>query len=466
MAVKSKILVVDDSRHVRDFFADAVLRPAGYQVLLAEDGLSGLRLVQEQRPDLIIADLQMPGMNGLDLKRALVANGNNTPLILVTAEGSESIASQATLAGVVGYLPKPVDVDVMLAAIDQALTVERLRRERAEALHALEKRVHQLETLQSMGRMLTAKLDLGQVLGSVVDSAVRLTGADSGRLVLLEERGAQLTIRAVRTPEDEMARAVREDCRDTLAIQVMSTNQALRWPLSADDTMRPGAPKVPVLYVPLRLRDKPLGVLSVESQQRRQRSFSEADVGPLLALADYAAIAIANARLFSEIQLQSYTDGLTGLHNRKHFFMLAEREYQRALRFKRTLSVVMVDIDHFKQVNDRYGHATGDQVIAEVAQRCRTGIRTIDLLGRYGGEEFVLCLPETDAAGAAHLAERLRQRIGCAPVFTLGGPLPITVSLGVASMGPNTLDATALIQAADAALLAAKQAGRNRVQVA
>src|SRR5713226_6452445 len=110
---------------MRSFFADTVLRPAGFDVITANDGRAGFRLAQQQHPNLIVADLQMPGLNGLELKQALVAAGNTTPLILVTAEGSENIASQATLAGVAYYLPKPVDIDVMLAAIEQSLTVER-----------------------------------------------------------------------------------------------------------------------------------------------------------------------------------------------------------------------------------------------------------------------------------------------------------------------------------------------------
>ena len=171
----AKILVVDDSREMRSFFADTVLRPSGFDVITANDGRAGFRVAQEQHPHLIIADLQMPGLNGLELKKALVTAGNNCPLILVTAEGSENIASQATLAGVACYLPKPVDVEVMLSAIAQALTVEALRRERTEALSALGKRVKQLEILETIGRTLTSSLEMNQVLNKVLGAALGLT---------------------------------------------------------------------------------------------------------------------------------------------------------------------------------------------------------------------------------------------------------------------------------------------------
>ncbi len=464
MANRSKILVVDDSRHMRDFFVDTVLRPAGYTVFQASDGNAGLRAVLDNQPDLIIADLQMPGLTGLELKRALSAQGNTTPLILVTAEGSESIASEATLAGVVGYLPKPVDVEVMLNAIEQALTVEHLKRDRDAALQALEKRVGQLETLQDLSRVLTSSLDLNQVLSSVVEAAVRLTASGGGQLFLLDERTSQLQLRAARGPADARTQPLRQPSTDRLAAHVFHTGQPLIYPPAPPGITQTGALNVPALYVPLRSREKTLGVLTVDNRVSR-RVFTTADMGPLSILADSAAIAITNGRLYAEVQLQSMTDSLTGIFNRRHFFALAERDFQRASRFSRPLSAIMLDIDHFKAVNDTHGHAVGDQVILAVAKLCRTSIRAIDILGRYGGEEFVFILPETDANGARQLAERLRQGLATVPITTQAGPLEITASLGVASNLVKVEDVTTLVANADAALYAAKEGGRNRVVV-
>lgn len=464
MAERSKILVVDDSRHMREFFADTVLKPAGYTVLQAPDGRAGLRAALEYKPDLIIADLQMPGLTGIELKKELTAAGNDTPLILVTAEGSEHIASEASLAGVAGYLPKPVDVDVMLRAIEQTLTVERLRRDRDAALTALEKRVHQLETLQGMGRALAATLELAQILTYVVEAAVRLTGASGGQLFLIDERTSQLQLRAGRGPADASTQPLRQPSHDRLADHVMQTNQPWLFPPAPPGMSRTGALSAPAVYVPLRSRERLLGVLRVDNRATH-KPFSETDVGPLAALADYAAVAITNGKLYAEVQVQSMTDSLTGIFNRRHFFALAEREYHRAARFDRALSAVMLDIDHFKQVNDTYGHAVGDQVIVAVAKLCRSSIRSVDILGRYGGEEFVFVLPETDAGGARQLAERLRQRVAAMTVSSTAGPVTCTASLGVASTAVKVADVTALVANADAALYAAKQGGRDRVVV-
>jgi len=459
---KAKILVVDDSRQMRDFFADTVLRPAGFEVITANDGRAGFRLAQEQRPHLIIADLQMPGLNGLELKKALATAGNNCPLILVTAEGSENIASQATLAGVAYYLPKPVDVEVMLSAIDQALTVERLRRERAEALAALEKRVKQLEILETIGRTLTSSLEMNQVLNRVLAAALGLTGADGGRLFLFDERSAQLKLRNARGPAGTATLISTDLADDPLAAQVVRTNQAFVFRPAANGTNPPGVPAYPALYVPVHLRENVLGALSVDTRQS-QKPFTQADIGPLSTLADYAAIAIYNARLFAEVQVAAITDEMTNLFNRRHVMALAEQEYQRARRFGRPLSALMIDIDLFKLVNDTYGHATGDQVISEVARRLKTGVRTIDLPGRYGGEEFVLFLPETALPGAGLLGNRLRQGMANTPIPTVGGALSITISIGVATTSPDLPDVASLVANADSALYAAKQAGRNRV---
>ncbi len=458
----AKILVVDDSRQMRDFFADTVLRPAGFEVITANDGRAGFRLAQDQRPHLIIADLQMPGLNGLELKQALVTAGNNCPLILVTAEGSENIASQATLAGVAYYLPKPVDVAVMLSAIEQALTVERLRRERTEALAALEDRVKQLRIFETVGQTLTSSLEMSQVLNKVLALALGLTGANGARLFLLDERGAQLRLRHARGPAGTATLMPTDTADDPLAAHVVRTNQPFVHRPAANGANAPGVPTYPALYVPLHLRDTPLGALSVDNRQS-QTPFTQTDIGPLATLANYAAIAIYNARLFAEVQVAAITDGLTGLFNRRHILALAEQEYQRARRFDRPLSVIMIDIDHFKGVNDTYGHATGDQVIAEVARRLKTGVRTIDLPGRYGGEEFVLVLPETALPGAGLLSERLRRAVAAAPIATVSGSLSITISAGVATAQPNLPDVATLIANADSALYAAKQAGRNRV---
>ncbi len=161
------------------------------------------------------------------------------------------------------------------------------------------------------------------------------------------------------------------------------------------------------------------------------------------------------------------TDSLTGLYNRRQFFRLGEDELERARRYRHPICVLMVDIDHFKDINDTRGHAVGDQVLCTIAKRMLAGLRRSDIAGRYGGEEFAMVLPETDAAAAAAVVgERLRASVAGSPVDTSAGPLRVSVSIGVAAVriGQETLlDA---LSRADTALYAAKHAGRNLVMSA
>jgi diguanylate cyclase (GGDEF)-like protein len=163
------------------------------------------------------------------------------------------------------------------------------------------------------------------------------------------------------------------------------------------------------------------------------------------------------------------TDPLTGLFNRRHFFYLAEREMARAIRNKRPISVIMLDLDHFKRVNDTYGHAMGDRVLSEAAIMIRDNLRAIDIIGRYGGEEFVILLPETDIFQAEQIAERIRNSTTQRPFGTSEQPVFVSISLGVASLYQNedmehpTIDM--LLNCADKALYVAKQNGRDQTAV-
>ncbi len=171
-------------------------------------------------------------------------------------------------------------------------------------------------------------------------------------------------------------------------------------------------------------------------------------------------------RLEEELRRLATQDPLTGLLNRRHFFILAEQEYERFLRYQRPLALFMVDIDHFKAVNDRYGHLVGDEVLRAVASRIRNGLRQVDILARYGGEEFVLLLPETDLETARALAERLRISVAELQIDTKEGTVSVTLSLGVAAISNGiSIPFEQLLDVADRLLYQAKQAGRNRVEV-
>lgn len=214
------------------------------------------------------------------------------------------------------------------------------------------------------------------------------------------------------------------------------------------------------LGVPLIFQERVIGLLTIDSATPNQ--FTQENISLAAAFADQVSVALENSRIYEKAQSQAITDSLTSVYNRRGLFQIGEFELSRARRIGRPFCALMFDIDHFKRVNDHYGHATGDQTLRGLAERCRIISRTVDIIGRYGGEEFVILLPETRPESARLVAERLRQSITTEPFTTDAGPLRITVSIGVAEAADlDTLGA--LIERADAALYAAKEAGRNCV---
>ena len=214
-------------------------------------------------------------------------------------------------------------------------------------------------------------------------------------------------------------------------------------------------------YLPLIVNDQVSGILFIWGE-----NLQESDLPTTSIFASQVAITLENARLYAEVQQLAVTDVLLEIYNRRGLFTLGAREVERAQRAQRPLSALILDLDFFKKINDTYGHAVGDEVLREVAQRCRINIRGIDLIGRYGGEEFVVLLPETDLPAARIIAERLRTAVANTPIATQrSGSVTLTISLGVAALTASTPDLATLLHHADEALYVAKRRGRNRVEV-
>lgn len=199
---------------------------------------------------------------------------------------------------------------------------------------------------------------------------------------------------------------------------------------------------------------------------RQDAPFEQVEVELADILGRQVSVVLDNAELIQELARLAHTDSLTGIDNRHWFMHQASSEFQRCRRYGRPLSLLLLDVDHFKQVNDTHGHAAGDAVLATLAARCRAQLRDSDILARYGGEEFLICLPETELDKASMIAERLRDTIGASPMTTPAGPVTVTVSVGLASMTPGPGDRLdALIATADASMYAAKRDGRDCVRV-
>ncbi|MBM2842403.1 MAG: putative two-component sensor histidine kinase [Anaerolineales bacterium] len=298
------ILIADDNRDIREFLEQAVLTPAGYRVRSVGDGLSALTLARELLPDLVITDLQMPGLQGLDLVRRLRLDRPTLPVILMTSEGSEQVAIETLRAGAADYLAKPFEAEQLLAAVGRALAEGRrwrtLEEEQADARHSaatLERRLQEFEALSLIGRTVTAVLDLDTVLTTVVEAAVRLTGAEEGSLLLLDAKSGELYMRASKNFDEEFARTFRLHVQDSLAGQVIATGQPVVLDEQSPQKIKTSYLVHSLLYVPLRVRGKTIGVLGVDNR-KAGRTLTTEDLAVMLAMADYAAIAIDNAQLY------------------------------------------------------------------------------------------------------------------------------------------------------------------------
>lgn len=214
------------------------------------------------------------------------------------------------------------------------------------------------------------------------------------------------------------------------------------------------------MRLPLVFEENLLGILWVWG-----KDISRSDLPILSIFAKQISNALERARLFEEVQSLALTDPLTGLQNRRSVFELGRIEFSRARRLNRPFSCMMLDLDHFKKINDRFGHQAGDQILQNFATRCLASVRDGDLVGRYGGEEILILLPETDREMAMRVAERLGNAIAEKPFKIEDDAIPITVSIGVAAQDENTPHLEALIARADQALYIAKHKGRNRVAV-
>jgi two-component system NtrC family sensor kinase len=299
-----KILIIDDRRENLLFLANSVLRPEGYEVITAVDGKQGFDKAVAEKPDLIITDLKMPRMSGLELIAALRKEGHFIPVILTTFYGSEQAAMQAFRLGAKDYIIKPYEVKEMLDSVERALIEQRLRRESmdlkegVEVSQHLEERVRQLHSLCGIGKAVTALHDPNEMMRVVVEAAIYLTQADSGQLFLVNPEDEQLELRAVRGPSDSRARCVRQPGADQTATQVAQTGK----PLAADRSTG-GRDKVPRLAVPLRANDKVIGVLGVDAKPNQ--SFNDNDRYLMSLLADFAAIGVVNTRLIEHLKGQA-----------------------------------------------------------------------------------------------------------------------------------------------------------------
>ncbi|HEY6538272.1 MAG TPA: sensor domain-containing diguanylate cyclase [Candidatus Dormibacteraeota bacterium] len=349
---------------------------------------------------------------------------------------------------------------------------------------AMERQLRLLRGLLEASASMHDALGLDEVLGRIAQILAAAGGFSGVAVYILDRTTGELQVRATVGVSDQDVARMRshpltlEGMAPLMQPQMLLSRSYLfdhRRDQMPEDTILDNALSIPELApdwrpgmwhpldsltIPLDDGQTRLGLLSLDEPADQQ--YPElATVQALELFADQCAAAIARVQLHQQLEQLAMTDSLTGLHNRHVLEDALARELQRAERTERPCSVLFCDLDNFKQVNDRFDHATGDQILQQVAAVIRQRLRRGDLAARYGGDEFVVLLPETDLAAAVAVAEDLRGRIEAVPART-----PVTVSIGVASSAGLRYEGSSFLAAADAAMYLAKSAGRNRVRKA
>lgn len=340
----------------------------------------------------------------------------------------------------------------------------RKKQEEAKNLH---KTHHNLSLLYNIGRAINYLTDVNSLLQYILTQATKISNAEKGSIMIYNPDANQLNIRiltglADKNFQDKINRNEVE-CKsfkpgEGVAGHVFLTGK----PIIVNDTknddsfIKTDSSFVnSIACIPIIVHGEVLGVINL-TNKKDSCGFSLEETEMLKAVADQAAVALDKAKLWE----MAFTDSLTGLYDRRYFKLKLHDELQRAKRYNKAFSIVMADLDYFKNINDTFGHAEGDKVLKRIGNYLQESIRNVDLIARYGGDEFVLFFPEKDKDAAFNLSERLRKKIS---QIRLAKSSKITISLGIASFPADGKDAEDLIQKADSAMYYAKQMGRNKI---
>lgn len=448
--MSARILVVDDV-DVNVRLLEAKLTIEYYDVLSCNDGATALTMAAEHRPDLILLDVMMPGMDGFETCRRLKAQAEtrHIPVVLVTALDGRQDRIRGLEAGADDFLTKPID-DVILFA-----------------------RVKSLTRLKHVMDELREREESGRRLGVDSDKAARLR-SEGGRVLIVdddirqaEKMAAELSgeHRVTIESDPEAALVAAKGALDLIIVNVAAAGfDGLRIVAQAKSGDARRAP-----------------ILAVVEPAERPRMVKALELGAVDILPRPIDTEELSARVRTQIRRKRYTDflrqkldssmemavtdALTGLHNRRYMTSQLQALVGRAAQGGAQVAALVLDIDHFKSVNDSFGHDAGDEVLVEFAVRLATNVRAVDLPCRMGGEEFVVVMPGASLEDAGRVAERIRRDVASAPFRVMGGKeqITITISIGVSATTGDGDTPEGLLKRADEGVYEAKAAGRNKV---
>jgi diguanylate cyclase (GGDEF)-like protein len=453
---RARVLFVDDDRLQRELAQDALAgRPGGRLEVEccagAEDALAALARVPAE---VVVSDLHMPGMSGVELMRRVRREHPGTDFVLVSAQASVESAVDALRMGASDYLLKPIQWEELTLVLERILA----RRSLVEENTRLRDTLGIVESC----RVLAACLEVGDVYAVALDLVLRSTGQTRG-VALFQRSSAPLSdgleLRGFRDDEaNRLRRAIVNekpvDVRSVERIQLLASG-----PLH-QAFLRAGVEAGQLLAVPLSGEEAEAGLVVVPIQGEPAASLLDrAGV-----VAAHAAVALRNAERYEKAKERAFVDDVTEVYNARYLLEAMDRELRRAERYGAELSVLFLDLDRFKLVNDRHGHLVGSQALRQLSRVLAECVRQVDTLARYGGDEFTIVLPDTGETGAGQVAERIRRTVEeTAFEAGRGDSMRLTCCVGYATFPRHGRDRGTLLDAADKAMYRAKSLGRNRV---
>ena len=454
----NSIIIVDDDPNVRGSLR-ILLEREGHTVMEASDGPEGVKLASENHFDLMLLDYLMPGMTGEDVVREIRKTNLDLQILLQTGYANEKPPREMLrILDIQGYHDKREGPEKLLIWVDASLKaarhVQSIRQSQQGLMYILNvaSEIHRIQPLEDLlqGIFLQFLGFLQAKSGFVAAVGVPKVEAN-GFLLTLRDDQVTIPFRAGEYLDHEDFKNLSDDLRDAIQ-EVLDKGEVL---FSEERTI-----------VPLVVGDRILGVVNIEGAPP-----VDSNTELIKIFSNQAAVAIENLQLYDAVT----HDAMTGAFSKTYFLSRFQETLQLAVRHDRPLSLMMVDIDYFKRLNDSYGHQVGDQVIIEFVKAINECLRVTDLVGRYGGDEFIVLLPETRPENAAPVADRICQRIRAIRLLAEGKPVQLTTSIGICGIDglgkdgwkrgsepgfyPELMEA--ILRASDEALYQTKSRGRD-----
>lgn len=457
----SKILVVEDNAELNRLM-QKTLRREGFETTGVFTGSETVKWLANNKNAIIILDYLLPDMNGNKLIQLITKERDDLPFVVITGHGDEKIAVEMMKKGAKDYIVKGPDfIDMLPHVINRVINDLKLEKELYLAEQALREREADLSILYEISLAVSQTIDMQKLLNIILNT---VTGLEifhvekKGGLFLIEDDRMDLVSYL---DHDEtflkLHKSIRVgDCLCGLAAETgkVIVSQNCRHDQRHTITY-PGMKPHGHIIIPLIARGSVIGVLYLYLPADFQIDKSKLKL--FYSIGVQIGIALENAKLYEETRKVSLYDPLTGLANRRMMDIMLEKNFARSVRLDKPLSAIMLDIDYFKDYNDRLGHNAGDSLLVSLAAILLKETRKIDLVVRYGGEEFLVLLPDTEISKAGEVAERMRKKVEDSH--------GLTISLGVATYNKDMKTEEDLVIQADKALYQAKRQGRNRVEV-